>query len=142
MMMELSQSVDEMSNTYATISSIPKKLSYEVNYMRKSRRELYAMTQNKSINPPREAVKSKSFLRDWDKLSQQDIHILEEAMLLLIADAQLPQEWQDHELKGGNDEIRECCVTDDLLLVYQVIRHPVEGITFLRAGTHSEIFGR
>ena len=40
-MMELSQSVDEMSNTYATISSIPEKLSYEVNDMQRVRNNIH-----------------------------------------------------------------------------------------------------
>ena len=38
---ELSQSVDEMSNTYATISSIPEKLSHEVNDMQRVRNNIH-----------------------------------------------------------------------------------------------------
>ena len=69
------------------------------------------------------------------------MNILKEAMMLLIAnDAPLPPEWKDHELRGRFEGMRECHVKGDLLLVYKIDYGPVEGITFVRAGTHSEVF--
>ena len=67
---------------------------------------------------------------------------LKEAMLLLIAnESPLPPEWKDHGLHGPLDDVRECHVKGDLLLVYQIdYGHSIEGVTFLMAGTHSEIF--
>lgn len=97
--------------------------------------------KNMLIASPRDASKTHDFLRDWDKLSPQDIHSLKEVMLLLTAnDAPLPPEWEDCPLKCSNDEIRLCRVNGDLLLMYQIDSGTAEGITFLRAGTHSELF--
>ena len=102
--------------------------------------------ESKRTNPPRDVEKSKDFMKDWERLSRsgkQDMNRLKEAMMLLIAnDAPLPPEWKDHNLKGTEDDLRECHVKGDFLLVYQIDSGPIEGITFLRAGTHSEIFGR
>ena len=52
----------------------------------------------------REANYSKSFPKDWDRLSRAgryDMHRLKEAMLLLIGnDGSLGPEWLDHPLGG------------------------------------------
>lgn len=90
---------------------------------------------------PRAADYTKSFLKDWERLSRSgryDMRRLKEAMLLLIAnDAPLPAEWLDHPLKGEWSDHRECHIGGDFLLIYQV-----EGnrINFVRAGTHAELF--
>ena len=64
---------------------------------------------------------------------------LKEAMLLLIAnDAPLGAEWLDPALKGEWADHRECHIGGDFLLIYQV--HGTQ-INFVRAGTHSELFG-
>ena len=63
-------------------------------------------------------------------------------MLLLIAnDTPLPPEWKDHKLNGDYDGVRECHIKGDLLLMYRLYDNgKVELITFMRAGTHSELF--
>lgn len=59
-------------------------------------------------------------------------------MLLLLAnDGPLPAEWFDHELQGEWADHRECHAKGDLLLIYQV---DGEHITFVRLGTHAELF--
>jgi len=64
---------------------------------------------------------------------------LKEAMLLLIAnDAPLGPEWLDHSLKGEWADHRECHIGGDFLLIYQI---DANWINFVRAGTHSELFG-
>ena len=102
---------------------------------------------SKRTSLPREVDITKKFVKDWERLERsgkQDMNRLKEAMLLLIAnDAPLPSEWKDHGLSGPLDNVRECHVKGDLLLVYEIdYGHHIEGITFLMAGTHSEIFGR
>jgi len=90
---------------------------------------------------PRAADYSKSFVKDWERLSRSgryDMRQLKEAMLLLIAnDNPLGPEWLDHPLKGEWVDHRECHIGGNFLLVYQV-----EGnsINFVRTGTHSELF--
>lgn len=63
---------------------------------------------------------------------------LKAVMMLLIAnDEPLPAEWLDHELKGEWSDHRECHVKGDLLLIYKL---QGDCVTFVRAGTHSELF--
>ena len=54
---------------------------------------------------------------------------------------EIAAEWRDHQLKGDARHIRECHVKGDLLLEYRLLEDGGdELITFLRAGTHSELF--
>ncbi|MBQ7196100.1 MAG: type II toxin-antitoxin system YafQ family toxin [Synergistaceae bacterium] len=100
---------------------------------------------SKRTKPPRDSEKSKTFIKDWERLSRSgkhDMNFLKEAMLLLIAnDAPLPLEWHDHKLKGNFENFRECHIKGDLLLLYR-LDEDSDGdlVTFVRAGTHSEIF--
>ena len=91
---------------------------------------------------PRASDYTKSFLKDWERLSRSgryDMHRLKEAMLLPIANQMLGPEWRDHPLKGDWVDSRECHIGGDFLLIYQV-----EGnnINFVRAGTHAELFSQ
>jgi mRNA interferase YafQ len=65
---------------------------------------------------------------------------LKEAMMLLIENAgPLPSEWLDHALEGDWVDHRELHAKGDLLLIH---RFDGETLVFVRAGTHSELFGR
>jgi mRNA interferase YafQ len=96
---------------------------------------------SKRASLPRAADYTKTFLKDWRRLSHSgsyDMVRLKEVMILLIAnDAPLGAEWLDHALKGEWADHRECHIGGDFLLIYQV-----EGnaINFVRSGTHSELF--
>jgi len=96
---------------------------------------------SKRASLPRTSDYTKSFLKDWQRLSHSgryDLSRLKEAMLLLIAnDAPLGAEWLDHALKGNWADHRECHIGGDFLLIYQVEDN---AIVFVRAGTHSELF--
>ena len=100
---------------------------------------------SKRTTLPRDSKKTKDFLKHWENLSRSgkhDMNLLKEAMLLLIAnDSPLPAEWRDHKLKGSINNLRECHVKGDLLLVYQTYDDDKGGLVmFFGAGTHSEIF--
>ena len=90
---------------------------------------------------PRASDYTKSFLKDWERLSRSgryDLGRLKEAMLLLIAnDAPLGPEWRDHGLKGEWADHRECHIGGDCLLIYQL---EGQAINFVRAGTHADLF--
>ena len=92
---------------------------------------------------PRRSDYSRSFEKDWEKLThsgKQDMQRLKAAMTLLIAnDGPLPAEWLDHELGGDWEDHRECHAKGDLLLIYRL---DGDKVTFVRAGTHSDLFGR
>jgi len=83
---------------------------------------------------------SKSFLKDWTRLSKSgryDMRRLKEAMVILITnDAPLGAEWLDHALKGPWAGNRECHIGGDFLLIY---RRDDSSIVFVRAGTHAEL---
>lgn len=60
-------------------------------------------------------------------------------MLLVANDEPLGPEWRDHALAGEWKDHRECHIGGDFLLIYQL----GEGvISFVRAGTHAELFER
>ena len=90
---------------------------------------------------PRASDYTKTFLKDWERLSRSgryDLKRLKEAMLLLIGnDAPLGSEWLDHPLNGDWIDHRECHIGGDYLLIY---RHEGNTIIFVRAGTHSDLF--
>ena len=97
---------------------------------------------SKRAAPPRTCDYSKAFRKDWERLSRSgryDMHKLRAAMMLLIVDdAPLGPEWLDHPLKGGWVDHRECHLGGDFLLIY---RSDAVSVVFVRAGTHSELFG-
>ena len=70
------------------------------------------------------------------------MHLLKEAMLLLIAnDAPLGAEWLDHALKGDWANHRECHIGGDFLLIYRIDdTSKISSIVFVRAGTHADLF--
>ena len=92
---------------------------------------------------PRKSDYTRHFVKDWERLvhsGKQDMQRLKDAMLLLIANnGPLPAEWVDHELGGDWADHRECHAKGDLLLIYKL---NADGVIFVRAGTHSELFGR
>jgi mRNA interferase YafQ len=96
---------------------------------------------------PRACDYTKAFSKDWERLSRSgrfDVHRLKEAMLLLIAgDAPLGPQWKDHPLKGEWAQHRECHVGGDFLLIYRLDEPAGKGgtLVFVRAGTHSDLFG-
>ena len=98
-----------------------------------------ARTQRASL--PRAADFSKTFHKDWERLSRAgrfDLRRLKEVMLLLIAnDAPLGPEWFDHPLKGDWADHHECHVGGDFLLIYTADDRQ---ISFVRAGTHADLF--
>jgi len=73
---------------------------------------------------PRASDYTKSFLKDWKRLSQSgryDMNRLKEVMMLLIAnDGGLSKKWLDHPLAGNWNGYRECHIGGDFLLVYKL----------------------
>ena len=95
---------------------------------------------------PRAADYTKSFLKDWERLSRSgryDMNRLKEAMLLLIANGgPLGPEWLDHPLGGDWEGYRECHIGGNFLLAYKLDDSGKHGlIVFVRAGTHADLFG-
>ena len=67
------------------------------------------------------------------------IELLEEVVNLIAAGKALDAKYRDHLLTGDCGGLRECHITPDWLLIYQV--KDSELILFLsRTGTHSDLF--
>ena len=101
---------------------------------------------SKRTSLPRSVDFAKSFLKDWERLSRSgrfDLRRLKEVLLLLAAnDEPLGPEWCDHALSGAWLGHRECHVGGDFLLAYRLeTSSKPEALVFVRAGTHSELFG-
>ncbi len=98
---------------------------------------------NKKARLPRKSDYTKSFEKDWERLSRSgryNLNSLKEAILLLIAnDNPLGAEWKDHALKGNWSGFRECHIGGDFLLIYE-IDEKSNIVVFVRAGTHAELF--
>jgi mRNA interferase YafQ len=100
---------------------------------------------SRRAQPPRASSFTKQFLKDWQALTHSgryDMASLKEVMMLLIAnDVPLRAEWLDHALKGEWSDHRECHIGGDFLLIYQIhADKSQEHISFVRAGTHSQLF--
>ncbi|MEE1239188.1 MAG: type II toxin-antitoxin system YafQ family toxin [Acutalibacteraceae bacterium] len=68
-----------------------------------------------------------------------DIKLLENVVNRLANEETLEPKYKDHTLSGDYSGFRECHITPDWLLVYQVIND--ELVLFLsRTGTHSDLF--
>ena len=82
-----------------------------------------------------------SFKKDYKKIVKRgyDISKLEEVLQILAQGEELPQKYQDHYLNGDYKGCRECHITPDWLLIYEVTDNNL--ILYLtRTGTHSDLF--
>lgn len=68
-----------------------------------------------------------------------DISLLEQIVESLSHGKRLPARYKDHALSGNYSNCRECHITPDWLLVYEISEN--ELILYLtRTGTHSDLF--
>ncbi len=64
---------------------------------------------------------------------------LEKVIDLLAAGKELPARYKDHNLSGDYKNCRECHITPDWLLVYEIKEKELL-LYLIRTGTHSDIF--
>ena len=68
-----------------------------------------------------------------------DLSLLGTLVNMLAAGCELPEKYKDHSLSGDYKGCRECHITPDWLLIYEV--SDGELILYLtRTGTHSDLF--
>ena len=68
-----------------------------------------------------------------------DVKLLEEVIKILAKGEPLPEQYLDHPLKGNYKGCRECHITPDWLLIYEIFDDTL--ILYLtRTGTHSDLF--
>ncbi len=82
-----------------------------------------------------------SFKRDYKKIAKRGYNtkLLEDIIQKLAKGEQLPAKNNDHPLSGNYIGCRECHITPDWLLIYEIDNG--ELILYLtRTGTHSDLF--
>lgn len=82
-----------------------------------------------------------SFKKDYKKVIKRgyDIKLMEDIIQKLAEGGQLPEKNKDHPLCGDYSGCRECHITPDWLLIYEIDKG--ELILYLtRTGTHSDLF--
>jgi mRNA interferase YafQ len=57
----------------------------------------------------------------------------------LIKGEILPRKYQDHELHGEYKDCRDCHITPDWILIYEIKKNTNE-IYFYRTGSHSNLY--
>jgi len=84
-------------------------------------------------------AQTKSFQRDSAKLQLSDKHFTRfvEYLYLLAQGHALPPEAKDHALKGDWADFRECHISGDILLIYQI---EADTVKLVRIGSHSQLF--
>lgn len=81
------------------------------------------------------------FRKDY-KLAKKrgyNLSLLEKTVNMIASRTPLPEKYKDHELIGDYKGCRECHITPDWLLIYEIYEE--ELILYLtRTGTHSDLF--
>ncbi|MBQ6336192.1 MAG: type II toxin-antitoxin system YafQ family toxin [Ruminococcus sp.] len=88
-----------------------------------------------------EIVLTTRFKKDYKLIKKRgyDISLLNETVDLIASSKQLPEKYKDHALSGDYQGCRECHITPDWLLIYEIYKE--ELILYLtRTGTHSDLF--
>ena len=84
-----------------------------------------------------------SFKRDYKRIKRRgyDLSLMEEVIDLLVQRRPLPERYKDHSLIGDYAGCRECHITPDWLLVYQINQDQLI-LVLTRTGSHSDLFYR
>lgn len=82
-----------------------------------------------------------TFKKDYKRIKKRgcDMRQLEKVIDLLAAGKELPARYKDHNLSGDYKNCRECHITPDWLLVYEIKEKELL-LYLIRTGTHSDIF--
>lgn len=82
-----------------------------------------------------------AFKKDYKRICKRgyDIKRLETVIGLLTEGKPLPAAYRDHDLGGNYKGCRECHITPDWLLIYEVVEEELL-LYLMRTGTHSDLF--
>ena len=82
-----------------------------------------------------------AFKKDYRRIAKRgyDIRLLENVINTLVMEKPLDPRYRDHELIGNYKGCRECHITPDWLLIYEIIGDELI-LELMRTGTHSDLF--
>ncbi|MCL2068312.1 MAG: type II toxin-antitoxin system YafQ family toxin [Oscillospiraceae bacterium] len=86
-------------------------------------------------------IRTSQFKRDYKLIKKRgyDTKLLAEVVGILAKGEPLPEKHNDHPLKGDYKGCRECHITPDWLLIYEISDNTL--ILYLtRTGTHADLF--
>ena len=88
-----------------------------------------------------EIQRTSQFKKDYKLAIKRgcDISKLQKVVMILASGETLPEEYQDHQLRGNYNGYRECHIEPDWLLVY-IISENILVLSLYRTGTHSDLF--
>ena len=73
------------------------------------------------------------------KKQNKDLKVLENIISTLAKGEKLPSKNKDHKLVNNYDGARECHITPDWLLIYEIVEGKLL-LILLASGSHSELF--
>ena len=73
------------------------------------------------------------------KRQNKDLKLLEKIISTLSKGEKLPSKNKDHKLVNNYDGARECHITPDWLLIYEIVENKLL-LILLASGSHSELF--
>lgn len=81
------------------------------------------------------------FQKDLKRIQKRgyDISLLKHVLELLASGETLPEKYKDHKLSGNYKGCRECHITPDWLLIYEIDGEELF-LYLTRTGTHSDLF--
>ncbi len=81
------------------------------------------------------------FVKDLKRVQKRgyDISLLADVIKKFADGEELPQKNKDHALVGDFDGCRECHITPDWLLIYEMDHESIV-LYLTRTGTHSDLF--
>ena len=84
---------------------------------------------------------SAKFQKDLKRIQKRgyDITLLKDVLNLLVNGKILPIKYKDHNLSGNFKGCRECHITPDWLLIYEISDDELM-LYLTRTGTHSDLF--
>lgn len=84
-------------------------------------------------------VRSGQFRRDVRRAAKRgkDMSKLRALILLLLAEAPLPERYKDHPLRGNWRGYRDAHIEPDWLLIYRVVG---DDLHLVRTGSHADLF--
>ena len=88
-----------------------------------------------------EVERTAQFKKDYKLLKKRgyNVELLKEVISILASGDKLPARYKDHALRGEFLGCRECHVTPDWLLIYEIDDDTL--VLYLsRTGTHSDLF--
>lgn len=81
------------------------------------------------------------FRKDYKTIVKRgyDTRLLATVLDILVSEQELPQKYKDHPLKGNYKDFRECHISPDWLLIYQIKQKELI-LCLSRTGSHSDLF--